>query len=83
MKQRNPKLKITFLVCSKDKNTLIPYAKEINHSFEIVTTNEAIEWAILVRGKFPSYVRLKNGKLQILCNDTFGYLAKDEVEKGL
>lgn len=81
LKQRNPKLKVTFLVCSKDKNTLQPYAKEIDHSFEITTTNDAQKWEKLVRGKFPSYVRLKNGKLQIWSNDTFGCLAKDEVEK--
>ena len=82
MKQRNPKLKITFLVCSKDKKTVLPYAKEIDHSFEIVTTQNAQKWAKLVHGKFPSYIRLKNGKLYIWSNDTFGCMAKDEVEKG-
>jgi hypothetical protein len=83
MKQRNPKLKINFLVCSKDKNSLIPYAKEIDHSFETTITNEPEKWAKLVHNKFPSYVRLKNRKLQIWSNDSFGCMAKDEVEKGL
>lgn len=80
LKIRNPKLKITFLVCSSDKKTVLPYTTEINHAFNIQTTDKPKEWANIAQGKFPSFLFRKKEKIQVWSNDSFGCIAKDEVD---
>ena len=76
-------LKIRFIVCSSDKHTLLPYQREINNSFELQLANNPTKIAEIAQGKFPSFLFKKQNKIQIWSNDSFGCLAKDEIENNL
>lgn len=84
MKQRNPSLKINFLVCSSDSTSLEQYQKPIDQKFNLALLYDLEELSRLKINSFPTFIFTdRQGNKSLWLNDTFGNPAKDYVEKML
>jgi len=79
---RNPGLKIEYVVCSSDTNTISMYKKEIGGLFKIRIAKDRNELARVADGSFPAFVHVKNGKQTYKwSNSQFGVRALDLIEE--
>lgn len=82
LKKRNPKMKISFLVCTADKKDLKDYKKAISSSISVKKSVEADSLFQIANQGFPTFVQMRNGKIQrAWSNDSFGVRALDALEK--
>lgn len=81
LKRRNPQLKIEFVVCSTNKQTIQNYIKEINGEFSIRLANNPEKLAKTAGFKFPAFIKVQNKKpIYKWSNDEFGVRAIDDFE---
>jgi hypothetical protein len=81
IKRRNPKLKIDFVVCSKNKQYIKNYIQEINGEFSIRLANNPEDLAKTSGFKFPTFFKVENKKPTYMwSNDQFGVRAIDDFE---
>lgn len=79
---RNPELKIEYVVCSSDTNTISTYKKEIGGLFNIRLAKDRNQLARVAGGSFPAFVQIKNNKFTYKwSNSQFGVRALDLIEK--
>jgi hypothetical protein len=79
---RNPDLKIEYVVCSSDTNTISTYKKEIGGLFNIRLAKDRNQLARVAGGSFPAFVQIKNNKFTYKwSNSQFGVRALDLIEK--
>lgn len=82
--KRSPNLKIEFLVCSEDTNSLNDYTQTIGDNFDLALFENLEELKNLGVDGFPTFIFTdNNGNKQLWGNDTFGAPAKDFVEKSV
>lgn len=80
--KRNPNLKIEFVVCSSDSNSLTTYKEEIDGLFKIRLAKNRNELARVAGGSFPAFVQVKNSKqIYKWSNSQFGVRALDLIEE--
>jgi len=82
IKERNPDMRISFVVCSSDKNTLKPYKEEAGNAIKVSNAKNIETLSQIAEMRFPSFVFVKNN--QPVCrwtNDQFGVRAIDKLEK--
>ena len=81
IKQRNPKLCITFVVCTTDKKLIETYQNEIDGVFKITTTKNPEKMAELAGFSFPAFVQFTDNKpVYRWSNSQFGVRAIDLIE---
>lgn len=81
LKRRNPQLKIEFVVCSTNKQSIQNYIKEINGEFSIRLANNPENLAKTAGFKFPAFIKVQNKKpIYKWSNDEFGVRAIDDFE---
>jgi hypothetical protein len=81
LKRRNPQLKIEFVVCSTNKQSIQNYIKEINGEFSIRLANNLENLAKTAGFKFPAFIKVQNKKpIYKWSNDEFGVRAIDDFE---
>ncbi len=81
IKKRNPNLSIIFIVCSRDKKSLIAYKKEINNAFHLKLSSNPDKLAELAQMRFPVFLRIRDKKpIYRWSNDQFGVRAIDLLE---
>lgn len=84
IKQRNPSIRIQFIVCSDSKNDLKPYIEEAKGSFPILLTSSIDKAADLAEHRFPTFIQIKANKaVYKWSNDQFGVRAVDKLESEL
>lgn len=80
LKERNPKMKIKFVVCTKTAN-LSTYRKEAGNAVTVVKANNPETLAEMAEGRFPTFMLVKSGKpVYRWFNDQFGVRALDKLE---
>lgn len=81
LKDRNPDLKIRFVVLSSDDKDLKNYRKIAIPTISVVKAKETKRFLEISKGGFPTFLSVRSGKiLKAWSNDSFGVLAMDEVE---
>lgn len=81
LKERNPDLKIRFVVLSSDDKDLKNYRKIAIPTISVVKAKETKRFLEISKGGFPTFLSVRSGKiLKAWSNDSFGVLAMDEVE---
>jgi hypothetical protein len=81
LKERNPDLKIRFLVLSSDDKDLKYYREIAAPSISVTKAKETKRFLEISKGGFPTFLSVKGGKImKVWSNDSFGVLALDEVE---
>lgn len=81
IQKRNPKLKIDFVVCAKNKKYLTKYKNEIKGAFNIRLANNADSLARTADLRFPTFFLVKNKKpVYKWSNDQFNVFAIDHLE---
>lgn len=81
MKQRNPKLRITYVVCTSDKKLIETYKKEVDGVFKVTTAKNPEKMAELAGFSFPAFVQFKENKpVYRWSNSQFGVRAIDLIE---
>ena len=81
LKDRNPDLKIRFIVLSSDDKDLKYYRKIAIPTISVVKAKETKRFLEISKGGFPTFLSVRSGKiLKVWSNDSFGVLALDEVE---
>ena len=79
--ERNPSVKIEFLVCSNDESTLDWYKEETGSIIGVHLAKNPQAMAELAKGSFPTFVLVNDdNSLTVWSNSSFGVLAMDEVE---
>lgn len=79
---RNPDLKIEYVVCSSDTNTISAYKKEIEGLFNIRLAKDRNKLAKVADGGFPAFVQIKNNNfIYKWSNSQFGVRALDVIEE--
>ncbi len=80
IKKREPNLNVKYILCSTDSSSLELYKQEIRGDFPINIASKSEVLAKVTQGKFPSFLLRSTSSTRIWSNDSFGALAKDEVE---
>jgi hypothetical protein len=81
LKERNPDLKIRFVVLSSDDKDLKYYREIAVPTISVVKAKETKRFLEISKGGFPTFLSVRSGKvLKAWSNDSFGVLAMDEVE---
>ena len=81
LKERNPDLKIRFVVLSSDDEDLKYYRQIAAPTISVVKAKETKRFLEISKGGFPTFLSVRSGKiLKVWSNDSFGVLALDEVE---
>lgn len=84
LKERNPSLKITFKVCTKDQEHLNWYKNEAGDAINVVSSHSPKDMVKLAKGRFPTFVLSKKGSdLKTWNNNSFGVRAMDYIEESL
>lgn len=84
IKQRNPSIRIQFIVCSESKNDLKPYIQEAEGAFPIVLTSSIDKAAEIAGHRFPTFIQIQSSKtVYKWSNDQFGVRAVDKLESEL
>lgn len=84
IKQRNPSIRIQFIVCSETKNDLKPYIQEAKGAFPIVLTSSIDKAAEIAGHRFPTFIQIQSSKaVYKWSNDQFGVRAVDKLESEL
>jgi hypothetical protein len=79
--ERNPSIKIKYVVCSDNVKEIEPYQRNLNKNIKVELASKPKSLAKIADGGFPSFVVMKNGKaIEKWSNDQFGVRAKDYVE---
>ena len=78
--ERNPGLKVTYVVTKADKDALTWYREIAVKGIDIVPAKNDKAISSLAKGKFPTFVVANGNKLRVWSNDGFGVLAIDEIE---
>jgi hypothetical protein len=79
--KRNSNLKIEFVVCSSDSNSLTTYQEEIDGLFDIRLAKDRNKLARVAERAFPAFVEIKNNKFTYKwSNSQFGVRALDLIE---
>ena len=82
LKERNPFLKIRFLVLSSNNKELLYYRKIATPSIAISKAKETNRFLEISKGGFPTFLSVREGQIiKAWSNDSFGVLALDEIEK--
>lgn len=80
LKERNPKMKIKFVVCTKTES-ISEYKKEAGTAAVVMKANNPETLAEMAEGRFPTFVLVKAGKpVYKWSNDQFGVRALDKLE---
>ncbi len=81
LKERQPDLQITYIVCTKEVANLDWYKEEAGDVIEVVLAKNSDEMIEIAEHSFPSFVLSKEGEpLKAWPNDSFGVMALDEIE---
>ena len=81
IRERNPDLKIRFLVLSSDVKDLKYYRKIAVPSISVEKVKETNRFLEISKGGFPTFLSVSEGKImKAWSNDSFGVLAIDEIE---
>jgi hypothetical protein len=80
LQERNPDLKIKFLVCSSNEKELQAYRKKLLPKVNVSLSLNIGSILNVNQGKFPSFVLNREGKYTIWDNNNFGVRARDLVE---
>lgn len=81
LKKRNPELRIKYLVCSFDSRSLHELRLYLNPEIKIELARNLSELVTLCKGKFPTYLKVKNTKaVHIWNNSQLGTRALDWIE---
>jgi hypothetical protein len=81
MLQRNPKLKIKYLVCNNNEAETKPYREKLDKKIAVELAQTPQQMAQTAGGSFPAFILIKENKaIQKWSNDQFGVRAKDLVE---
>ena len=84
IKQRNPAVRIKFVVCNSDPQTLIPYKEAGGDAIKVVNGRNIDALSQIAEYRFPTFVLLKNNvPVSKWANDQFGVRALDKLEKAL
>jgi len=84
LKQRNPSLKIDFVVCSSKAEFLKTYKEEINGAFNVRTADNPDSLAKTSGFRFPAFFYVSELKPKNKwSNDQFGVRAMDDLESML
>lgn len=80
LKDRNPKMKIKFVVCTKTAS-LSEYSKEAGAAAVVMKAKNPETLSDLADGRFPTFIMVKSGKpVYKWSNDQFGARALDKLE---
>lgn len=81
LKQRNPDLNITYLVCTDKASDFQVYKDLIAGDFPIYKAKDPAGLAKIAGETFPAFLKIKDGGVTFRwTNDQFGVLALDEIE---
>lgn len=78
--ERNPNLKVTYIVTRADQEALNWYKKMATNGITVQAAKNDKALSVLANGKFPTFVLVKGNTVRTWSNDGFGVLAIDEVE---
>lgn len=81
LKKLNPKLKISYLVCSKQAENLTPYKQLINNSFKVQLAENPEFMANVSKRAFPSFLLIDGANSKHWSNQNFGVRAIDYVNE--
>jgi hypothetical protein len=81
IQKRNPKLRIKFIILSKEIKELKPYSEELNKEIKVSLVKDLDEMLEFSAGKFPTFLFKSEKKLWFWSNKEFGTRAKDFIEK--
>ena len=79
--ERNPQLKVTYIVTRADKDALDWYKGKAQNGIIVqpAVNDEAVSH--LAKGKFPTFAVVSGNSIRTWSNDGFGVVAIDEIEK--
>ena len=81
LKERNPSLRVKFIVLSSDPEDLTPYHIQTGDTIEVVNSSQLDSLGKIASYSFPSFVQIRNNKAILKwSNDQFGVRAKDLLE---
>ncbi len=79
--ERNPSIKVEYLVCSDDVESLEWYKEASGENISVNLAKDPASMAQLAEGSFPTFVLVDGeSKLKVWSNSSFGVLAMDEVQ---
>jgi hypothetical protein len=81
LQQRNPKMRINFIVCSNNPEDLKVYQEEAGKEINVRLTKNSLQLEQMAEGRFPTFVMHRQNKpVYKWSNDQFGCLAMDQLE---
>jgi len=84
IRKRNPGVRISFVVCSSNPETLERYIQMAGNQFEVRLSKDLEFLPKVADFSFPTFVQVKNGQpVYKWSNDQFGVRAVDQLEAAL
>jgi hypothetical protein len=81
MQKRNSKMRIKFMVLSKERKELKPYRQKLDKEIKVSLVKDLDKMLELSAGKFPMFILKNEKELTLWSNNEFGVRAKDLLEK--
>lgn len=79
LQERNPKLKVQYIVLSKDENHLKFFKEELPSSISIQLANEPVELSKVAQGEYPTFAIVEKDQILTWSNSEFGAYAWDRI----
>ena len=81
LQERNPNLKVSYVVVSNDENHLAFYKEEIPKTFTLELAKEPRQLSQVARGEYPTFAIVDGNEILAWSNSEFGSYAWDKINK--